>query len=295
MKTRLAICLWVLLLVLPRVASAAVKVWDGGGADSNWMTKENWVGDAVPVPNEDSLEFPEGAARKANSNNFPSGSLFLGIHFSGSTGGYVLSGQLLLLSGPLTSSNTAGNNTITFAISTSADAALTAVNSGGSLTVGQINLLSDLALSGAGNINITGNLNSTGNVTKSGTGVTTLELANSYTGSTTVQDGSLIVKSVQTGSAITMVGGTLGGTGVLGSVGAYSGTVSPGASPGVLKVGNITMSQETVFRVELNGSAAGFSYDQLNVVGEVNLNGAVLDATLGFVPTNGVELAIINK
>src|SRR5688572_974686 len=168
MQLRIAIAVLLLAVGLPAEASAAVKVWDGGGADSNWMTKENWVGDVAPIPNEDSLEFPAGAARKTNSNNFPSGSLFLGIHFSGPTGGYVLSGQLLLLGGPLTSSNTSGSNAINFAISTSTAAALTTVNSGVSLIVGQINLLTDVALSGAGNITITGNLNGTGNVTKSG-------------------------------------------------------------------------------------------------------------------------------
>src|SRR5215213_8229567 len=112
MKFRFAIGVLIFALGLPAVASAAVKVWDGGGADANWMTRENWVGDLAPVPGEDSLEFPEGAARKSNSNNFPSASVFPGIHFSGASGGYVLSGNLLLLGGAVTSANTSGTNTI---------------------------------------------------------------------------------------------------------------------------------------------------------------------------------------
>jgi autotransporter-associated beta strand protein len=292
MTIRLVICT-LIAVFLPRIASADIRVWDGGGADANWTTTQNWVGDLAPVPGQDSLEFPEGAARKANFNNFPASSLFLGIHFSGASAGYVLSGQSLLLGGTVTSSNTSGYNTITFAIGTAANAALATPASGGNLTVGQITLQADLALSGAGNINITGTMSSTGNVTKSGTGVVTLTAANTYTGSTTVLNGALMVNGVQSSSSVTMVGGLLGGVGTLGAVGAYSGAVSPGASTGILKTGSINLGPETVFKVELNGPGSGNSYDQLNVTGSVDLNGAVLDAVLGYVPENLSQFTII--
>ena len=36
---------------------SAVKTWDGGGADANWQTAANWVGDIAPVAGDD-LVFP---------------------------------------------------------------------------------------------------------------------------------------------------------------------------------------------------------------------------------------------
>ena len=304
MEVRLAITMLVFVLTLPRVASAGVKVWDGGGADANWMTKENWVGDVAPVPNEDSLEFPDGAARKSNSNNFPAGSLFLGIHFSGATAGYVLSGQLVVLGGPVTSANTSGTNIVSFPISTSTNglAGLTAVHAGGTLiTTGIITLNpaglggGSLSLGGDGNIHIVGSLQSTGNVTKSGTGVAVLLSSNTYTGSTFVLNGTLIVNGVQTGSAITLGGGTLGGTGTVGAISSSSGTVSPGTSPGRLNAHNTILSGTTLFKAELNGSNSGSGYDQLDVTGAVDLSGVMLDATLGFVPANSAQFTIIDN
>lgn len=47
---------------------AAVKTWDGGGADNNWGTAANWVGDVVPVAGDD-LIFPVNAAKFSTNNN----------------------------------------------------------------------------------------------------------------------------------------------------------------------------------------------------------------------------------
>jgi hypothetical protein len=50
MKLRFAIGMLVFVLLVPRVASAAVRVWDGGGVDANWMTPANSVGDVAAIP-----------------------------------------------------------------------------------------------------------------------------------------------------------------------------------------------------------------------------------------------------
>lgn len=52
-------------------------LWDGGGADTNWMTAGNWRGDVLPIPG-DILVFP-AAAKKFIVNNFPEGTAFAGI------------------------------------------------------------------------------------------------------------------------------------------------------------------------------------------------------------------------
>src|SRR5262245_21256280 len=75
----------------------ATRDWDGGGPDNNWMTAGNWVGDVAPQPGVDDLEFPAGASRLTSNNNFPVGTDFLQIVFSGSGGGYQITGHQVYL------------------------------------------------------------------------------------------------------------------------------------------------------------------------------------------------------
>src|SRR5687768_2997917 len=83
----------------PGQVLAATVTWDGGGADNNWMTPQNWQGDLAPNPG-DTLVFPAPAAQQATYNNFPAGTAF-GIQFTGSAGGYNLSGNRVHLTGSL--------------------------------------------------------------------------------------------------------------------------------------------------------------------------------------------------
>ncbi len=43
----------VVLAGLTSFGSAATMTWDGGGADEDWLTPENWTGDVVPGPGDD--------------------------------------------------------------------------------------------------------------------------------------------------------------------------------------------------------------------------------------------------
>src|SRR4029079_544828 len=72
------------------------------------------------------------------------------------------------------------------------------------------------------------------NVAKDGTGKWILTGNNSYSGTTNVNAGPLLINGTQTGTGLTTVasGATLGGTGTLGGALTNNGTVSPGASVG---------------------------------------------------------------
>src|SRR3954454_9209723 len=70
-------------------------IWNGAGADSNWMTPQNWVGDVAPVAGE-VLEFPSGAVQSASVNNFPAGTAFAALSLTGP--GYQLGGNPITLS-----------------------------------------------------------------------------------------------------------------------------------------------------------------------------------------------------
>src|SRR5437773_1129908 len=156
-----------------------------------------------------------------------------------------------------------------------------------------------LTVGGAGNTTVsTTVISGTGGLTKDGTGTVTLSANNTYTGTTTVSAGTLLVNGSQSSSAVSLNGGTLGGTGTVGAITSTGsgGSVAPGVEVGILASGNVNWSSGSPgFVVQLNGTTAGTGYDQLNVTGSVNLGGATLSGTLGFSPPNGTSFTIINN
>lgn len=137
---------------------------------------------------------------------------------------------------------------------------------------------------------INAGISGTGGFTKSGFGVLTLNSNNSYTGTTTVSDGTLVVNGAQPSSAIILTGGTLGGTGTVGAItssGTAAKTIHPGSGPGIFNSGNVAFNSSTTFSIEVNGSTPGSGYGQLNVTGPVSLSSAILALSLGFSPAVG--------
>jgi fibronectin-binding autotransporter adhesin len=107
----------------------------------------------------------------------------------------------------------------------------------------------------------------------------TLSANHSYTGTTTVNGGTLLMNGAYTGGgAFTVNAGTLGGTGsIVGDVTlvAAGATLSPGASIESLDVtGNVSLGSGT-FLIEYNGSASP-SIDLLTVSGSLNIQAATL-------------------
>jgi autotransporter-associated beta strand protein len=118
---------------------------------------------------------------------------------------------------------------------------------------------------------------------KAGAGTLVLTGANTYTGGTTVSNGSLIINGTHTGgdSYSIQTGGSIGGTGAITLAGAknftLAGNVSPGASPGTLTVntsgGDGTSTGVTDFQTggsytwEINQQegAAGVNWDVLDL------------------------------
>jgi autotransporter-associated beta strand protein len=136
-----------------------------------------------------------------------------------------------------------------------------------------------------------------GNLVKVGTGTWTLTGANTFTGSTTVRGGALLVNGSLPGPVTVEAGATLGGTGTTGPVTLGAGAVlSPGgAGPALQGVQDLVLSPESSYVVQLNGRTAGSGYDRLDVTGTVQLNGATLSASLGFSPDPGDTFVIINN
>jgi autotransporter-associated beta strand protein len=137
-------------------------------------------------------------------------------------------------------------------------------------------------------------------LTKAGAGTLVLSGTNTYTGTTTIKMGMLLVNGTQSGSAVSVASsGTLGGTGVVGNVSVLSGGhVAPGISStqtGVLTAANVTLASGSGFNLQANGTTAGSGYSQLSASGTVNITGSTLNFTLGFTPVIGNAFTIINN
>jgi autotransporter-associated beta strand protein len=138
-----------------------------------------------------------------------------------------------------------------------------------------------------------------GAFTKTGNGVLTLSGTNTFTGLTTIQQGTLRVNGALLQSPLTMQNSAiLAGTGVVNQVvSSGPGILAPGVgSPGLLTCSNLSMTAGgNSLNLELNGTTPGSGHDQLNVRGTNNLAGCLLNVILNFTPALSNQFVIINN
>ncbi|WP_417770924.1 autotransporter domain-containing protein [Stappia sp.] len=151
---------------------------------------------------------------------------------------------------------------------------------GGAIALGG----SSLGVDQSANTRFDGVISGTGGLTKSGTGALVLNGQNTYTGTTRVDGGWLVVGDADhataslAGTVSLGSGGQIGGAGTLGALALDNGAVlAPGNSIGTLKVaGDLSFSSGSIFKVEIDATGAG---DRVEVGGAATLGGATVDIT----------------
>jgi fibronectin-binding autotransporter adhesin len=176
-------------------------------------------------------------------------------------------------------------------------------NSGGS-QIGSLDGSGTLNLNGVGSFLNTGGDNtsttfagtiaSDGALQKNGSGVLRLTGNNTNAAGSVVNAGALRIDGTHTGPVTVNSGATLFGVGTVGPVVVNAGgNLAPGASPGALNTGNLSLFGNLLQEIE--GTTPGTQYDTINVTGSVTLTGSTLVVSGAYVPATGDTFAIINN
>jgi fibronectin-binding autotransporter adhesin len=143
-----------------------------------------------------------------------------------------------------------------------------------------------------GNWTMSPAIDGTGVIEKVGTGTVQLAAASdSFFGTTKVTAGTLLVNGSLSANTVTVEsGGTLGGSGIVGAVDVFGGSISPGNSPGTLTTGSLSLDSSSVVSFELasgNVTVGGGINDLALVNGGLTLDGTLQITTLGGDLVNG--------
>lgn len=244
----------------------------------------------------------------SGNDRLPTGTTVnLGQAGSPNLGELDLNGQNQQVAGLTSTTGTNASTTLKNTVTSSTAATLTL---GGSGTYAY----------GDGSLTNSGVLTGALAVSKTGSGTQTLGDANSYTGNTAVNGGTLLVTNASgsgTGAGnvtVSNAGSTLGG-GTAAGTGGISGSVTVGASakmaPGttagttaVLSTGALTLQSGSMHAVDITGAAAagvtaaaGTTYDQINVAGTVTVGGTLVLTVTAYTPTSATndEYFIVNN
>jgi fibronectin-binding autotransporter adhesin len=190
-------------------AATTLHRWTGAGNNGNWTTAANWLGNAAPSGGDQRLIFPAGAARKTNTNNLPAGRVFESIWITDS--GYNIYGNGLNTS-IVRRDDTVGTSTFRPDLTATATMTIQSELPGAKLVLAGDLIMGSFGVrvSGRGDVEIQGVISGTGGLQKTDGGELAFSGlgANTYTGSTLVRGGSLLLDRWTFRGGLTQVGTT---------------------------------------------------------------------------------------
>ncbi len=272
MKTLIVLC----VLMMSVCVNAAVKTWDGGGANLNLATAGNWVDDIAPVANDD-LVFPDGSASPVIFNDFASTTAFRSFTINGDN--YVFNGNNLRITGDLLIYD--GNHAINSDLVLLGENQFLSVFFGSELTITQLTTgTAEVTFDGDGNY-ILRNIRGSGGAAIIGGGNLFFNGGSGYTGETIyIESGYVELNANFPDTTAYIFLGTLSGNGSAGNIINDSGSVFPKNSPfvpTVLTSKNLFLNNFSSFMFtysNVGGSTPPFS--RINVTGTVTVGSAIL-------------------
>lgn len=249
------------------VNAGALQIGNGGAAGSIAGSVTVASGAEFAVKRSDIYAMPNAVSGAGSFAQRGTGTTVLGDGMTYSGGTVIEAGTLKVGSGGAQGSLGSG-----------------AIANAGALVIDKNN-----AITIAGAISGTGSFETTGGT--GGTGVTKLSGASSYTGATTVSGGTLEVSGSLGNTAVTVQSGaTLAGAGTIaGAVTiASGGRLAPGANPGTLTTGTLSVGALTLssgsqldFDLGLPNLPTGSGSDRVDVTGNLTLAGTLNVANAG--------------
>lgn len=223
-SSRAAVFATFLLLPMALPVSAALT-WDGGGADDNWDTAANWVGDVAPVAATPDSYIFVGSIRQTPSNNigFTSGGAVTGIQFDDAADAFVIGGTVIRVNGAAINFDAEPGTPITQTINAPLLISISSTITVTTQTNGAITLGGAITDGGAA-----------GRLTKTGAGTLTLTGSSNFGGLVDIKEGIVNANIIANAGSNSSLGD-----------GANSGA-GTGASP-IIRIGSGTTSGSLVY------------------------------------------------
>ena len=277
-------------------------IWDGGGANNNWSSGANWVGDVAPANNGTANILFAGSTRLAPNVN--TNWNILGLSFSNNAGAFTLGGNPLTIQGLGINNNSASTETISNNL-TLGNSATFGSSAGPLILSGNLTNAGYLTtISGAGNVTLNGVISGAGGLTMSGSGTLTLSGSNTFTGTLSVNAGTLALGNnnrIADSVNVTLFGGTFASAGHNDTIGTLTldanAMIDLGGGTSVVHFGNSSGASwsagATLLVTNWNGSLSGGGAEQLYFGSGTNGLTAGQLAQINFVDGYGIRPAQI--